>query len=149
MTTFRRIFQAPQEEGDVDRRLQQIIEDLDLTRPLPYSEEEIVRAVVACKPNKAVGPDGVPNEVLRCLVADAPSLAALKSWFNHVFTNVAPPEEWSEIVLKLLAKVDGPREPSQLRPIALSSHTCKVFAAAVTNRLQEELHNYNREHPVS
>ena len=99
----------------------------------------MTRAVLACEPNKAVGPDGVPNEVLRRLIEDATSLGALTQWFNHIFVHANPPKEWSHVVLKLLAKVDGPREPAHLRPIALSSHTCKVYAAIVTNRLQDEL----------
>ena len=136
---FQNIFRAPEEEGDVDAQLKQIWQSLDRSRPQPITSEEIRKAVGDCKPNKAVGPDGVPNEMLKCLVQDDTSLSALTEWFNGIFMRTEIPTEWSAAVLKLLAKIQVPKDPSHLRPIALSCHTSKVYATVITNRLQAEL----------
>ena len=135
---FQAIFKAPAEEGDVDGQLTDICARLSggLT---PITEEEITRAVMACKPNKAVGPDGVPNELLKGLAEDPILLQALTLWFNRIFSAREIPTEWSEAIMKLLAKKSVPVAPSDLWPIALSCHTCKVYATVITNRLHNEL----------
>ena len=135
---FQQIFKAS-EAGDVDEQLRGIQQSLPYRDPRPITGEEIQKAVRDCKPNKAVGPDGAPNELLKCLVQNDTSLDALTTWFNQIYVDAALPEEWSTSVLKLLANIQLPKEPSQLRPIALSSHTCKVYATVITNRLREEL----------
>ena len=135
---FQKIFHS-EEPGDLDSALRDLGADLDLNNPSLLQPEEIRRAVLARKPSKAVGPDEVPNEILKCLAEDTTSLRSLTAWFNDIFRSASVPDDWSVSVLKLLAKVKAPVSPAQLRPIALSSHTCKVYAAVIMNRLQQEL----------
>ena len=52
-----------------------------------FSAEEVVRAIGKGKKGKAVGPDGVPTELLQALTQDSSSLQAMVDFFNGILSS--------------------------------------------------------------
>ena len=59
------------------------------------SEVEIGEALKRMKRGKAMGPDGIPIEVWRCLGDRA--IVWLTKLFNLIFRSNKMPEEWGEV----------------------------------------------------
>ena len=105
-----------------------------------FTEDEVKRAVCAGKSRKAVGCDGVPQELLHALVQSSKGLTGLTSFFNRVMKSSCLPTQWKVCILTLLAKNDCPCDASQLRPIALSSHVCKTYSRLIMQRMAASLY---------
>ena len=103
------------------------------------TQEEVVAAVMRGKNNKSPGPDNVPVEFLKALVADPLGAARLTEFYQRVFDSAAPPAAWNEAIVTLLGKHDMPSKPADLRPIAVHSQVAKVFARILLSRVQEAL----------
>ena len=110
------------------------------TRHTAFSEDEVKQAVNAGKVRKAVGIDGVPQELLQKLVQTPTGLEGLTQFFNRVLWSSCLPEQWKVCILTLLAKTDCPCDASQLRPIALSSHVYKTFSRLIMQRMTASLY---------
>ena len=82
-----------------------------------------------------VGPDLVSAEFLLALSQAPGGLQALTAMFQEVYDSARLPSDWSISVLALFPNQVQPTTPSQLRPIALSSHTGKVFSRIMLARV--------------
>lgn len=104
---------------------------------------EVIKAIKSQKPEKAPGPDRIPNEMLKGNIEEiSPALAKL---FNEILQTRQIPEEWTECHIILLHK-KGPRdEIGNYRPISLISNIYKVFAKVIMERISSKL---NESQPV-
>ena len=87
------------------------------------------------KNGKATGPDLIPNEVLKTLVADDISLSAFCDFYNGILKSGSIPPRWDQAVATLIPKLTPPAEAKNLRPITLSSHVAKTFARLLLGRM--------------
>eukprot|EP01059_Diplonema_ambulator_P002885 TRINITY_DN1248_c1_g2_i1.p1 TRINITY_DN1248_c1_g2~~TRINITY_DN1248_c1_g2_i1.p1 ORF type:complete len:924 (+),score=214.76 TRINITY_DN1248_c1_g2_i1:37-2772(+) len=111
-----------------------VLEPLEGWNVDPPSADEIRAAAQRLKASKAVGPDGVPNAVLKI-----PELADKLAEFFETAYRGSPPEQWlvSEAV-PLYKK--GPRSMlSNYRRITLSSCAAKLYNATLLSRLRRML----------
>jgi hypothetical protein len=70
-----------------------------------FQEAEIEEALKRMNRGKAMGPDGIPIEVWRCLGARA--ICWLEKLFNLIFRENKIPEEWRRSVLVPIFKNKG------------------------------------------
>ena len=100
-----------------------------------FDEEEVKRAVMKGKGKKAIGPDEVPQKLLKALVEVEEGLSGLTTFFNSILPSQCMPQQWQTSILTLLAKVEVPCHASQLRPVALTNRVYKTFSRLVLQRI--------------
>ncbi|KAL6140797.1 hypothetical protein ACLB2K_059090 [Fragaria x ananassa] len=101
---------------------------------LPYSDEELKKAVFQMHPSKSPGPDGMTPFFFQ------------KYWSTvsndvcHAVRNLLEyGDMWNEsnhTHMCLIPKVEGPKVPSHFRPIALCNVICRAASKTLTNRLK-------------
>ena len=93
----------------------------------PVTKAELTELLEKTKNQTSTGPDGISYEVLKHVLAfDTQDL--LPTWFTKLLAGEeAIPKEWKEGKITFLPKVTRPIQPSQLRPICLTSTVCKLF----------------------
>jgi hypothetical protein len=88
-------------------------------------ESEVKEALKRMKGGKAMGPDGIPIEVWKCLGDIA--IVRLTKLFNHIFRSNKMPDEWSRSTLVTIFKNKGDIQScTKYRGIKLMSHTMKL-----------------------
>ena len=131
---FTEVFHDAGQPGTV-QQLCAIAEDVRVEAIVPFSQEEVREAFLEGKKCKAVGPDGVPLEMLLALIQDECTLQSFVSCFNSILRTGKTLQDWSKSAATLLAKLPQPVQPKQLRPIALASHTSKAFSRLLLRRV--------------
>ena len=100
-----------------------------------FQEAEIGEALKRMKGGKAMGPDGIPIEVWRCLGDRA--IVWLTKLFNLIFRSNKMPEEWRRSILVPIFKNKGDVQScTNYRGIKLMSHTMKLWERVIEHRLR-------------
>jgi len=100
-----------------------------------FQEAEIGEALKRMKGGKAMGPDGIPIEVWRCLGDRA--IVWLTKLFNLIFRSNKMPEEWRRSILVPIFKNKGDVQScTNYRGIKLMSHTMKLSERVIEHRLR-------------
>ena len=87
------------------------------------------------KGGKAMGPDGIPIEVWRCLGERA--IVWLTKIFNLIFWSNKMPEEWRRSILVPIFKNKGDVQScNNYHGIKLMSHTMKLWERVIEHRLR-------------
>jgi hypothetical protein len=109
-----RTFELDDSSDDINRRFVRRIQ-----------EAEIGEALKRMKGGKAIGPDGIPIEVWRCLGERA--VVWLTKLFNLIFWSNKMPEEWRRSILVPIFKNKGDvQNCTNYGGIKLMSHTMKL-----------------------
>ncbi|GFS05938.1 Non-LTR (Long terminal repeat) retrotransposon and domain-containing protein [Elysia marginata] len=87
-------------------------------------ESEVRKVMLALKPNKAPGPDGVKPSVLKC----AEQLSSIMcEIFNMSLKECKVPKAWKTSCIVPVPKKQTVKCMNDLRPVALTSCVMKVF----------------------
>jgi hypothetical protein len=98
-------------------------------------EAKIGEALKRMKGGKAMGPDGIPIEVWRCLGKRA--VVWLTKLFNLIFRSNKMPEEWRRSILVPIFKNKGDVQScTNYLGIKLMSHTMKLWERVIEHRLR-------------
>ena len=93
------------------------------------------------KPNKACGPDKIPNRVLKELAPVlAPPLTAL---YNKSLEEGTVPAEWRHAFVTPVYKKGDKHSPSNYRPVSLTVVCCKLLEHIVCNHVLTHLEENN------
>jgi len=106
---------------------------------LPFSLSELKTCIsdLSCT---APGPDKIHNEILKRLPDE--TLALLLTFFNHFWTTHTFPDSWRDATVIPIPKPGKDHSnPSNYRPIALTSCLCKLMEKLVNGRLMFHLEN--------
>ncbi|UYV65298.1 hypothetical protein LAZ67_3003857 [Cordylochernes scorpioides] len=95
--------------------------------------EEIHDVVKKLANGKAVGLDGIPNELLKNL--PIPTLNKLKNLFNKIMSTEKYPQLWTNSIVHPIYKSGDKNNPTNYRGIALCSNISKLFTTILRNRL--------------
>ena len=96
-------------------------------------ESKVREALKRMKGGKAMGPDGIPIEVWRCLGDIA--IVWLTKLFNHIFRFNKMPDEWRRSILVPIYKNKGDIQSCiNYRGIKLMSHTMKLWERVIKHR---------------
>ena len=121
--------------------------DADIPKRLPQhpvasalgiepTEEEIATAMKAMANAKAVGPDGLPAELLKLgLQQDRTILRELHRLTTLIWRQGKVPRQWKDAVITVLHKKGDKTECGNYRGISLVSHAGKVLLKVVARRL--------------
>ena len=121
--------------------------DLDIPKRLPQhlvastlwiepTEEEIATAMKATANAKAVGPDGLPAELLKIgLQQDETILLELHRLTTLIWREEKVPKRWKDTVITVSHKKGDMMECGNYRGISLVSHAGKVLLKVVVRRL--------------
>ena len=91
--------------------------------------------------SKSSGPDGIPVHVLKQC---APELAPiLTKFFQKCYDTGICPSSWKEAHVVPVPKKGDPTNPSNYRPISITSILCKVMETLFCKHLLEFLENNN------
>jgi hypothetical protein len=99
-------------------------------------EYEVKEALKRMKVGNAMGPDGIPIEVGRCLGDIA--IVWLTKLFNTIFRINKMPDEWRRSTLVPIFKNKGDVQScTNYRGVKLMSHTIKLWERVIEHRLRE------------
>ena len=114
--------------------------NLPLNNPMPppiISERRVRRALCSLKTNKAYGPDGIPPRILREFASElAPVLCRL---FRLILKTGTYPSSWKHTLVQPVPKKGDRSNPSNYRPIALTSAIAKVFESMLNSHFLHHL----------
>jgi len=96
-------------------------------------ENEIMKAIKNLKNNKACGPDGLCNEVIK--YSQHVMMPLLAKLFNNILVSGIYPESWAKGHIKKLYKKDDPLEPNNYRGITITSVIGKLLNSIMNNRI--------------
>ena len=100
----------------------------------PISKEEIKRAILKAKNNKASGNDSIPAEFYK--YADGHLDESLAVLFNHIFDNGSYPDKWCLGMINPIHKQKEKTAPKNYRKITLLPAIGKIFESVLNNRLR-------------
>uniref|UniRef100_A0A8D8YAF2 Craniofacial development protein 2 n=3 Tax=Cacopsylla melanoneura TaxID=428564 RepID=A0A8D8YAF2_9HEMI len=111
------------------------VENLGVVKEV--SREEIEKALKKMKNGKAVGVDGIPVEVWKCLGEEG--IDILWDLMMKCMDQERIPNEWRKSVMVPIFKGKGDvQQCGNYRGIKLMSHSLKIWERIVENRLREE-----------
>jgi ribonuclease HI len=107
---------------------------------MPFTIRELKESLKSAS-DTAVGPDDIHYQILKHL--PEVSLEALLHAFNDVWINNSFPDSWRQAIIIPIPKPGKDHtNPSNYRPIALTSCVCKTFERMVNKRLVFYLENH-------
>ena len=99
--------------------------------------EEVLKVLSSLNPEKSPGPDEVHPKVLsECKHELCNPLSIV---FNQSLKEGAIPNDWKLAIVTPLFKKGSKKDPSNYRPISLTSVICKVLETLIRNRIMEYL----------
>ena len=100
------------------------------------TEEEVTPAMKAMANAKAVGPDGLPAELLKLrLQQDRTILLELHRLTTLIWREGKVPQQWKDAVITVLHKKGDKTECGNYRGISLVSHAVKILLKVAARRL--------------
>ena len=103
---------------------------------------EITKCVKKLKNNKACGPDGLCNEVLK--YSQHIMLPVLTKLFNRVLISGIYPSIWAEGHIKKLFKKGDPLDTNNYRGITITNVIGKLFNSILNDRIVSFLDKHNK-----
>ena len=93
-------------------------------KELQISVEGVTKLLQKVNPNKASGPDSIPARILKELADEiAPLLTII---FNKSLEQGEVPTDWRKANVTAIYKKGNKYEPSNYRPVSLTSLCCKL-----------------------
>ena len=115
-----------------------------LSNPIPsiiISARKVRRVLRSLKTDKASGPDGVPPRFLKEFAGElAPVLCRL---FRLILISCTYPSSWKHALVQPVPKKGDRSNPSNYRPIALTSAVAKVFETLLNSHFNKHLESNN------
>ena len=113
-------------------------DDFEFPEDMLFTLEELQSESKQLKNNKAAGPDGIPNEILKVVVESCPNV--LLDVFNACLKRGLFPKQWKRQNLILLKKGDKPPDQtSSYRPLCLLDTMGKLLEGMILRRLRKFL----------
>ncbi|MCG7866607.1 MAG: reverse transcriptase family protein, partial [Candidatus Thiodiazotropha taylori] len=146
-----RLFSASKDKADIlARQYESVGTHEDVTdipdvagQPFPSMDhitctvEGTTKLLKKINPNKACGPDSIPARILKELADElAPLLTAI---FNKCLEEGEVPEDWRRANVTAIFKKGEKYEPSNYRPVSLTSLCCKLQEHILVSNIMDHL----------
>ena len=127
-------------EDTIDKKLQ-CLERNKMFNELDFciKEKEIQKSLMQVKTNKAVGLDGICNEMLKC--ANKAMVNLMAKIFNTILLNGTYPKIWNRGYVSTIYKSKDIQDPNNYRCLTINSCFGKLFNRILNNRLDSYLKN--------
>ena len=114
---------------------------------VPIMTEKVEEVLLSLNPNKAAGPDGIENRILKeCAEEMAPKLQQV---FRKSIDSGDVPDQWREAHIVPIHKGGSKAVMGNFRPVALTSAICKVLEKIVCATILSFLTKHNLITPHS
>jgi hypothetical protein len=133
---FDNLFNGENETMDI--QLDDSFDDLNKCFVRRIQESEVKEALKRMKGGKAMGLDGIPIEVWKCLGDSA--IVWLTKLFNHIFRSNRMPGEWRSTLVSIFKNKGYIQSCTNYRDIKLMSHTMKLWERVIEHRLRGMTH---------
>ena len=120
-----------------DNRAEQMEIEVEDDMVLKILKEEIKSALKNSKNGKAVGPDQIPVESLKCINDE--TLDIIVDLFNTVYKTGNIPKQWLLSTFCAIPKNTNAKDCSEHRTISLISHILKLFLKIIHGRINKKL----------
>ena len=91
-------------------------------------------------PNKASGPDNIPNKILKlCAKELAPAITHI---FNQSLNTGILPVDWKNANISPIFKKGNKHDPSNYRPVSLTSVCCKTLEHIICRHILSHLQHH-------
>ncbi|KAL7637445.1 UNVERIFIED_CONTAM: hypothetical protein RMT77_012173 [Armadillidium vulgare] len=108
---------------------------------IEISSKDVTSALSELNTKKAYGPDGIPPVVLKTCASElAPCLSKL---FRLCLSTSTFPSCWKSALIQPVPKKGDPSQPSNYRPISLTSILSKVFECILNRKIWKHLNSSN------
>lgn len=108
---------------------------------VPFSMSELENAVRRMK-QSASGMDGVSYSMMKHFSEN--SMKVMLAFYNRIWMEGILPQSWKEaLIIPIKKPGKDPSSPTNYRPIALTSHLCKVMERMITDRMTYHLEKRN------
>src|SRR6201990_778476 len=105
------------------------------------SSKDVISALSELNTKKAYGPDGIPPVALKTCASElAPCLGKL---FRLCLSTSTFPSCWKRALIQPVPKKGDPSQPSNCRPISLTSVLSKVFESILNRKIWKHLNSSN------
>jgi exonuclease III len=143
---FKLLNSIPQQNIDIEKRFGETLNTMEksnIFNELCYTitESEVSKAISRLKNGKAVGLDGISNEMIKA--SQHILLQCLTKVFNTIFVSGKYPKCWAEGYLTPIFKANDSQNPYNYRGIAVNSCVGKLFNSILNARLDQFLENRN------
>lgn len=101
---------------------------------------EVKKAIETQKDDKAPGPDGISNEMLK--QSKDVMIPVLTDIFNDIISTEIIPHQWLESNIILLYKKGDKYDIANYRPISLMSNLYKIFSKIILKRIEGTLEEH-------
>lgn len=131
----------PADLSDIEHRVYDQSQQLDFP---DINDPEIIKAIRRAPPDKAPGPDTIPNKVWHALTAVPTFIQALRTLFNACIRVGHNPRHFQTLITVVLRKA-APRDfrlPKSYRPIALLNTLGKVLESIIALRVSWALEEH-------
>ena len=108
---------------------------------LLFSPDGVAKQLAQLNPHKACGPDKLPARVLKEISQTASTWLAFI--FQQSFDLNVVPSDWSKALITAVFKKENKSDPSNYRPISLTSICCKVMEHIVLSHMAKHLSSNN------
>ena len=136
MRFFRSLLNAKSDMLDPDMLIRLPQHPVASALEIEPTEEEIATEMKAMSNAKAVGPEGLPAELLKLgLQQDRTILLELHRLTTPIWREGKVPQQWKEAVITIIHKKGDKTECGNYRGILLVSHAGKVLLKGVARRL--------------
>ena len=115
-------------------------EKLPSITPLAFNTNGILKLLDGLNASKASGPDNIPVRILKeCAVQIAPFLQAL---FTQSLQTGELPVDWQTAFITPLFKKGDRSQPSNHRPVSLTSVCCKIMEHCIFSHIMSHCENH-------
>ncbi|KAK3884189.1 hypothetical protein Pcinc_011534 [Petrolisthes cinctipes] len=123
-----------EESGPIPEPLDSFSEKLE---SMVFTQEEIERKIIELKANKSPGPDRFLPRVLREVHGEVSRHLCMV--FNRVIQTGCVPRDWREAEVTPIFKKGDASQPSNYRPISLTSIVCKLMERIMVDKITAHL----------
>ena len=103
-----------------------------------FTVEEVRKELKRLKKSKKPGPDGIKSEIYGWIGEDRYCLETITRSMNGVMESGKPPNKWKKSTTLLIPKKSKPTS-KEMRPLAMTDVSYKVFMSLVKEKLLEHL----------
>ena len=115
--------------------------DVPTIPKIHVTERGILKQLHALDTTKAAGPDGIPTRVLKETANE--TAAYLQIIFQQSLDTGSVPTDWKHANITAIYKKGKRDEPSNYRPVSLTSVTCKVLEHIIFHNVMDHLDQHN------
>ncbi len=132
---FEQLFSKTAPEGHEEKEdfVQNKLKDFNFVKEPEFTMEELKKAILMLKKNKAAGMDRLPAEILKSTPMKL--LLAILKLMNKIKNTCNYPQKWAVGIISLLLKEGNDEDPNNYRAISVINSLAKVLAIMVHERL--------------